>query len=104
MSRIYIEEFLKFGATTKDIEVVDWEVFQYDQVTEIIGDKLFESIGDSLNKLSIVATLESPNGDLYDVNLPTITFVRVKAKGKYTTYFYKVCGGVSPEGILVYPN
>ena len=103
MARIYIQEFLKFGATIKDIEMVDWEVFQYDPVTEVIGDKLFESIGDSLNKLSIVATLELPNGDLYDVNLPTITFVRVMAKGKYTTYFHKVCSGAEPQGELSHP-
>jgi len=103
MARIYIEEFQKFGATIKDIEMVDWEVFEYDPSTEHIGEKLFESIGDALNKLSIVATLESSNGDLYDVNLPTITFVRTKTKGRYTKHYYKVCSGAEPQSELSHP-
>lgn len=93
MARLYISDFIRFGATYLDIEMTSWEVYEYDDNnTDKKGDLLFSSIDDEVNKLGIIATLRKLNGELFEVENKTIAFVKVKAfNSPYTNWYSNEC-------------
>lgn len=90
MARLYIEEFLSFGADPRDIIETEWVV--YENINGAKGDKLFESLNDSINKTKIVATLKK-DGMLFDVNKPTIVTVRIRTDSHWKKWVEKTCTG-----------
>lgn len=64
MARLSIEEVLEFGLVQGHTST-DWEVYAPSDDSEF-GDKLFESLGDTINLKTITATLKNLDGSFYD--------------------------------------
>ena len=88
MARLYIKDFLTFGADETDIIATEWEVYEY--IDGVKGDKLFESLDDRINKTKIVATLKK-DGLYFDPNKPTIVRVRLRSDEHWKPWVEKTC-------------
>jgi len=92
MARIYIPNdaidiFVGSGPHSK----TDWLVYDTIDSSGIVGNLLFESLEDSSNLTSIIATLIEPNGDLYIPENGSVAKVRVWIGDTPSNYFTISC-------------
>ena len=75
MARIKLQGLSSFGEDINNITSVSWKV---ESPSNVI---LFQSLNDSTNKTSIIATLRNPNNSLYEPSLGSTAYAKLHVPG-----------------------